>query len=243
MLIPWSPQSAKIATKSNRDWVLNAKPVLLLHFDGADEAVTTKDSGVTGHTITFGGTAQLDTAQKKFGSSSLLLDGNSDYLTIADHANWDISTNWTLDFWARHASISDDLQVYVEQYEDGLNFWQLGVERQTLTFKIVTANSAVVLVSGTGTIAASIWYRIAVCKLANEYGIYINGAQDAYTSDADTDSYAGLLNIGRHGDASGYLNGWLDEIRIVQGNPFGAAPVVGKTDTINVPFKPYISWR
>ncbi len=52
------------------------KNVLTLHLDGADAATATTDAA-TNKAVTFVGTAQLDTAQSKFGGSSLLLDGNS----------------------------------------------------------------------------------------------------------------------------------------------------------------------
>jgi len=241
MLIPWSPQSAKIATKSNRDWVLNAKPVLLLHLDGADAAVTTKDSGGTGHTVTFGGTAQLDTAQKKWGSSSLLLDGDSDYLTIADHANWDISTNWTVDLWLNCDAVAGTYRL-IEQYEDASNHWHITLYARTLFFQVISLDTAIVSLAAAGTVTTATWYHVALCKVGNLYGMYQDGTQISYVSDADTDTFAGILVIGRHGDASHYFDGHMDEIRIVPGNPFGALPNAGKTNTIKVPFRPYISW-
>jgi len=56
---------------------------LLLHFDGTDGATTTTDDGPDERTITLAGDAELDTAQKKFGTASLLLDGNGDLAAIA----------------------------------------------------------------------------------------------------------------------------------------------------------------
>ena len=56
---------------------------LLLHFGGADESTDFVDSGVTGHADTPIGTAQIDTAYKKFGTGSMLLDGNSDGVFVS----------------------------------------------------------------------------------------------------------------------------------------------------------------
>ncbi len=79
---------------------------LLLHLNGANGATSTVDSSEHGHAITFVGTAQLDTAEKKFGTSSLLVDGDSDCLKIADSPLWDICDNivddWTVDFFVKH---------------------------------------------------------------------------------------------------------------------------------------------
>ena len=75
---------------------------LLLNFNGSNAATTTTDASDSGHSITFNGTAQISTAQSKFGGSSVLFDGNSDYLTIADHADWDLgSDDFTIEYWVR----------------------------------------------------------------------------------------------------------------------------------------------
>ena len=74
--------------------------VFLCHFNGVDEATAATDSGLGGnapHTITFSGTAQLDTAVKKLGSAALLLDGNSDYVSMADSADWTFAGNFTIE--------------------------------------------------------------------------------------------------------------------------------------------------
>ena len=58
------------------------KVKLLLPFDGSNGATSTTDSSNTNNSVTFAGTAQISTAQSKFGGSSLLLDGNSDYVYV-----------------------------------------------------------------------------------------------------------------------------------------------------------------
>ena len=54
----------------------------LLPFDGTNGATSTTDLSDRGHTVTFANTAQISTAQSKFGGSSLLLDGDSDYVDL-----------------------------------------------------------------------------------------------------------------------------------------------------------------
>ena len=227
-----------------RNWKLNAKPVLLVHSNAADTSVVFTDSGPTGHTITANGNVQHDTAQKKFEGSSILFDGTGDYLSLADHANWDISTNWTIDLHVKHAD-HDGQETYIGQWEDSSNRWYLYHAHGTgITFIIRSGASNIVTVAGAGEITDTNWHHVTLIKVGNEYGTYKDGPQIAYTSDSDTDTFAGELLIGRGSDLGVEdFAGHMDEIRIVQGNPFGAAPVVGLTDTIIVPTKPYISWR
>jgi hypothetical protein len=45
-----------------------------------------------GRAATFSGNAQLDNAEKKFGSSSIEFDGTGDLITFVDNADWDLSS-------------------------------------------------------------------------------------------------------------------------------------------------------
>ena len=230
---------------SVRDWILNVKPVLLLHFDGADEAATTNDSGGTGHTINFNGAAQLDTAQKKFGSSSLLLDGDAGcYLDIDNHGDWDINgTNVTIDLWVKHVDHAGH-EMYVIQFEDSTNKWSLRhVHGSGINFTILKDTNPLVVLDSGGEITDTDWHHIAMCKVGEEYGTYKDGVQLDHDSSADTDTLTGSLCIGGENPTGGNpFYGHIDEVRLVKANIFGAAPVSGKTDTIKVPNKPYISW-
>ena len=76
------------------------KVKLLLPFDGSNGATSTTDSSNANNSVTFVGTAQLSTAQSKFGGSSLLLDGNSDYIYVANSELGTTSTeSFTIEFW------------------------------------------------------------------------------------------------------------------------------------------------
>lgn len=229
---------------SRRNWVLNAVPVLLIHCDGVTDATGFTDSGPTGHTVTANGTAKIGKTGKF--CQGLSLDGDSDYLSLADHANWDLGTNTTIDFWARHTGAINDIMTWICQYEDVNNQWcfRNNSTGEIIDFEMWSGGDRKVLVSSAvGTdISDSDWHHLAMCKVGEEYGIYKNGTQIAHTSDADTDTFAGSLYIGANGAPANYNSGLMDEIRIVHSNPFGAAPVVGLTDTIAVPCKPYISW-
>ena len=87
---------------------------LLSLFNGADEATTY--TAETGQIVTFVATAQLDTAQKEIGSSSLLLDGSGDYCTVPDSADWTFgSGNFTIDMWIRPHAVGAALNLCAQQ--------------------------------------------------------------------------------------------------------------------------------
>jgi hypothetical protein len=218
---------------------LDSNTKLLLHLDGADGATTTSDA--TGrHNLTFSGTAQLDTAQTKFGSSSLLLDGDSDYISSADSADWDIagsnSDNWTVDFWIR---VVDNYKVqgYISQWEDNSNFWTLLMGQGSGICYWVKSNGSNIIDTGyIPEATVNTWTHIALCKVGNKWGLYKDGDQLGYATTNSVDTFAGLLYIGRDlQNPANYMDGWIDEVRIQHSNDFNANPNVGTTDTITVP--------
>src|SRR5512139_871383 len=61
----------------------------LLHFNGNDGSTTFHDEALNIDWIA-NGNAQIDTAQSVFGGASGLFDGTGDYLSSADHADWQL---------------------------------------------------------------------------------------------------------------------------------------------------------
>jgi len=245
MIISWDRSSARV-TNDSRDLLVNQKPVLLLHCNGTDAATSFPDSSPSNHTVTANGNAQVDTAQSKWGGASALFDGTGDYLSIPDSIDWDISTDFTIDLWVKH----DDhvgTENYIRQVEPGGNHdrWALShYHGNGIRFYVRDEGDFILNIDYGGEITDTDWHHVAMCKVGNEYGIYKDGTQVAHTSDADTATFTGSLYIGGDGVHNDYyFDGHLDEIRIVKSNPFGAAPVVGLTDKIIVPTRPYISWR
>ena len=72
---------------------------LMLHCDGTLGSQTFPDASAEGQSVSAVASAQVDTAQSKFGGASLLCDGNSDYLNVVDFPELDLaSTDFTFDF-------------------------------------------------------------------------------------------------------------------------------------------------
>ena len=79
-----------------------ANVALLADQDGADGATSYTERSSNAFSATFIGNAQLDTAEFKFGPSSLLLDGTGDYQRYADNAGLDLGSGpFTLEGWVR----------------------------------------------------------------------------------------------------------------------------------------------
>jgi len=208
----------------------DAYTVLLLHCESHDVSDSV-------HIPTFVGNAQIDTSDKKFGTGSLILDGNSDYLQFADSDDWDVvasnSDNWTIDLWVKHTDHVGS-EIYLSQIDvGGTEYWQLFHEHGVgLKFEVYDDPSVIITLSG-GEITDSDWHHIALCKVADKYGIYKDGTQIAYVQDSSTLTLSEDLRIGFN--RFDYFDGNMDEIRIKKSNTFFASPNSDKTDTIIVP--------
>lgn len=88
-------------------------------------STTFTDSSSNGLAVTPLGDAQHTTVEKKFGLSSIVLDGDGDYLTVANDAGFqlDASRSWTLDFWWYFDSTPDSTDVVISQRDGTGTKW------------------------------------------------------------------------------------------------------------------------
>ena len=196
---------------------------LLLHGDGTDESQIIIDSSSSGKTVTCVNQAQIDTAQKEFGTGSILFDGTGDYLSLADNDDWDFGTgNFTIDFWVRFNSLASDFNFIGNGcYGSGANTdgWNLmWYTSNYLQFANWLTAGQNILCQYVWTPIINTWYHIAVVRNGTRFDIYINGISIGNTTDADSiTTCARPLLIGQGWDSGLNLNGWIDELRISKG--------------------------
>lgn len=175
----------------------------------------------TGKTATAVGTAAVTTAQYKFSSvgASIVLDGNSDYLTFADSTDWDLfGGDMTMDCFVRFNAVNQ-VSPFCAQYIDANNLWYFEYHP---VYGLVVGE----YVSGVGTYAycgwspsINTWYHVAVVKSGSSCYLFIDGVSQtlvAFTGWTNT-SFASTLRVGYNQDTGLYLNGWLSEVRISKG--------------------------
>ena len=211
-----------------------ANVVLGLSFDGVDGATAVTDWSGAPHAMTFNGNAQLDTAQFKWGTASLLCDGNADFVTTPDHADWSFgSSPFTVEGWLRfnHLNTAEDGCALCGHYNNTGNqrSWALYYDNSTgedLTFIRSSDGTATTALKGAwpgGSPALNTWFHVAADRDANNtLRVYLNGvvlASEAISTFSFHNS-TDVLSIGRLNSSAGsrrWLNGWLDELRITKG--------------------------
>ena len=216
---------------------------LLLPLNGVDAATSTTDSSDSGHSVTFNGTAQLDTAQKKFGTSSLLLDGNSDYLSMSDNAAFDFgSANFTIEWWVRFTSLQNACMFsHTSNSSTGLYVAYLTAGPiLRIGYKLSGSGAADAAYSwspSTGT-----WYHLAVVRDGTNLKVYVDGSavttvavSTTALDDATSDFRIGVYNGGNY---EWYFSGHMDDFRVTNGyarytgnfTPPTAAHLIGSGD-------------
>jgi hypothetical protein len=215
---------------------------LMLHMDGANDGVIFTDNSDSPHTITVGGNTHTDTAVKKFGTASAQFDGTGDYLSAPDSSDWSIFANTsdskTLDFWVNHTVVSSG-QVYFMPREAGTDYWFIRHDSPNILLYGKIGDSVFINQTASAFSNTGAWHHIALVKIANVVAVYVDGTQIIYTTFSTTKDFAAPLTIGSQDGTSDFFNGYMDEVRWSNSNPFSATPNSTPDDTITVPTAAY----
>lgn len=209
--------------KINLIEVMDTANELIIHFDGEDGATT--HTAATGQVVTFEGHAQLDTAQKVFGSASLLLDGVDDYVTLPDSNSWNLGTgDFTISFRAmiHNLPANNTYDGLVAHYsDDGVGLWDLVLNNSAGVYSIrlwYNSPSGWTYSEENWTPVVDTFYHIAIVRKNGVVKIYIDGIALS-TGFSLTDSLTKVvststLNIGFDRAGSNYFDGWIDEFQV-----------------------------
>ena len=197
----------------------------LCSFDGSDAATSSTDDSTYGQTITFTADAQLDTAQKKFGTASLLLDGTGDFVSIPDTSIVEIgSQDFTIDMQVRFTTLGAIRTLMAKWHSTGNNrsfllYWENSAAQ--LQFLVSSSGSG-----GISTIAESwspstdTWYHVAVERTGGKIHLYVDGTMLGSGTANTTAIFdaATPLTIGAYQSGSQPFLGHIDEPRFIIGD-------------------------
>lgn len=193
-----------------------ANVVALLHFDGVDGSTTFTDQ--TGKTWTPTGSAQLDTAQARYGPSSLLLDGSGDFLTTPSSSDFAYGTGdftWETSF--RLNALGGGNSYIIDHGANGGTLFVNGTTGRIGYYNATTGIGSFLYDPGAGgDVTTGTWYDVAVSRVSGTTRLILGGAVIA--SAADAHSYAAqAVSIGQYGGGGNNFNGWIDELRLTNG--------------------------
>ena len=195
------------------------KVKLLLPFDGSNGATSTTDSSNTNNSVTFAGTAQISTAQSKFGGSSLLLDGNSDYLEVTNSELDLDGATCTIEFWVYLLGGVGSHICFYSDYSGASS----GISIEKNSSNVIKANLSGdgADITGTTTMSTGQWYHVALSGSDGSYKLFLNGTQEGSTATGSITNGHNTKKIGVFWYSGGgyirYWNGYLEDFRITKG--------------------------
>ena len=167
------------------------------------------------------GTARVSTAEKKFGTGSMLFNGSTDYLSTINKQNLSLgSGNFTIECWVYANSIGLFNGVFAQWPNDG------GSVNNSFVLESVASNMRFYWCAGStafgpatlGTITTGSWIHYAICRSGNTLYPFKNGILGTTVSITQTlNSPTSNITVGGLVAGSGYWDGYIDDLRITKG--------------------------
>jgi YD repeat-containing protein len=212
------------------------EPGALLHFDGTNGSTTFTD--VLGHTFTSSNGAALSTANFKFGTGSLGLNGSNQSISTPSSTDFDLQGDFTIEAWVYYNAGSTSAAQTLVSRDDGSgsqNKWGFGVN-------VLSAGNFSLHRNGSGNSNlnwpwapnANTWYHLAIVRQSNNWTVYVNGTSLGTVVDTNPMPLTTApLVIGALGEGLWYTNGYIDEMRITSGTAVYTANFTPPTAPLN----------
>lgn len=207
---PYQPQYGRVFDKSRYS---------LLHFEGADGSTDIIDEW--GNTWTAAGNAHIEQDDKKFGSTSLYLDGTGDYIARTGKA---LGHVFSLDFWIKPTNVSAP-KTYLMSTPDSYGIWLVHAATSGKLGLYLSDNSAswniAYAVTSTNGVTPGGWNHIAITHDGSYFRVYLNGAKEIEVATGTRLNQVGPestigFRIGASYDGSLGVLGYIDEVRYVE---------------------------
>jgi len=197
----------------------------LLHFEGANNSVAFQDD--TGKVWTPNGDAKISTTAPARGLASGYFDGNGDYLTTPDHADFAFgSNNFTMEFCINNDAGSSNCAIF-DYEQDSDNYVRASVDPSLLGGKFLFAAAVGGVTKanyfGAPLFTAGVWSHIAFVRSGTSVYLFKDSATIALTTvtaistnSLITSAANAIIGAEYHAGAyDGHLfKGYLDEFRL-----------------------------
>ena len=194
--------------------------------------------------IVVNGNAQIDTAQSKFGGSSVYLDGVNDSLSIAGGSDFVFDDDFTFEFWVRIQDQNADQIILSNRPTTSYSTGNFYIQWDNTSSKFQWGIYGFTPISSTNTFSYNTWYHILLQRDSSRVQMYVNGQlEGSYLSTADSN------DVGTNGQTTVYVGllgstydflGHIDELRLSQsaryphstGFTAPTAPFTNDTNTV-----------
>lgn len=197
---------------------------LLLRMDGQNGATSFPDLSNNALVATVSGNTQTSTADSPFGGASGLFDGTADFLQYSDTTPFDLTGDFTIEFWVKTTSTKSSATVFSRRANSA------GTNIVAITLNNTVTGDAGIFIGGTASFFATStgsnvcdgqWHHFATTRTGNTLTVFVDGVSRASsTSNPGTISFAASVptQIGRDRFYTARdFDGRLAEFRVTRG--------------------------
>lgn len=212
---------------------------LLIHANGTDGSTDIVDE--TGKTVVVTGTTvELDTAQEKFGLSSIIF-GGSGAVEVADDDTLDLeAADWQYDFWFRMSAWPSAAQAFFSKGVASNNQVTFYMDTADIGFYAETNPNigAAFYSTPRNVLSLNTWHHMRVQRVGSIFQIFIDGTSRALSAvvpiTGNLGNFASPLYIGKQFNSNMYnTNMWIDEFKFSKGGAYSTSDFSVPTEEYN----------
>ena len=177
--------------------------------------------------FTASGDAQLSTAEKKFGTASLLLDGTGDFVTTSYTSSLLTSSEWAVDFWV----YSSTLTSQTAHLWDGQNS-NSGFALRISSGNLQVIKDGSIARSVSGQLSNNTWHHIRLQRRFAFTEIFVDGFQRGQQAGAGYNAHTYVIGAKENGSEE--FTGYIDEFRASTPTGLSAASFTPETEAYSL---------
>jgi hypothetical protein len=159
------------------------------------------------------GDAQASTTQYKWSPTSMRFDGTGDWLTMRNNPAFAFGTgDFTIELWAYFTSVAN-FPTLLDSRASSSSTAGFNLGLSSAKVQLYTTSQ---LLIGATTLSSNQWYYIAITRSGATLKIFVNGSQDATTTNSTNWSDQTLI-IGATPDLVNPMTGYIQDLRITKG--------------------------
>jgi hypothetical protein len=177
--------------------------------------------------FTASGDAQLSTAEKKFGTASLLLDGTGDFVTTSYTSSLLTSSEWAVDFWVYSSTLTSQT-AHLWDAQNSNSGFALRISSGTL--QVIKDGS--ITRSVTGQLSNDTWHHIRLQRRFAFTEVFVDGFQRGQQAGAGYNAHTYVIGAKENGSEE--FTGYIDEFRASTPTGLSAASFTPETEAYSL---------
>ena len=177
--------------------------------------------------FTASGNAQLSTAEKKFGTASLLLDGTGDFVTTSYTSSLLTSSEWAVDFWVYSSTLTSQT-AHLWDGQNSNSGFALRISSGNL--QVIKDNSITRSVSG--QLSNNTWHHIRLQRRFAFTEVFVDGYQRGQQAGAGYNAHTYVIGAKENGSEE--FTGYIDEFRTSTPTGLSAASFTLETEAYSL---------